>query len=275
MTRRTYMWRQFYNRFGDLSDEANFESCLAGMLERKAVHLLKPEPQRIRMEFWQSDEHTYARLFSILHEHFAERMGKTRWGEQEGSIEHYSKQIFEAYPSARVIHLIRDPRGRFGDELESLGSGLGRVGFTTAEWLVSTRLGMENVQKYSGRYMLLQFEHLLVKPEETLRTICAFIEEEFSQAMLTLERAISLGFEDDAGTDRTQVWSDERVNEYLSASDVVSSQDVAFIENYAGKLMTSQGYALTNPPLTLSQYLAYYTAWPVNFIRLKSKQPME
>ena len=77
LTRRTYLWPRFFNRYGDLSRGDNFERCLRAMLQRKPIQVLQPDAERIRREFWQG-EASYARLFALLHQHYAERQGKPR-----------------------------------------------------------------------------------------------------------------------------------------------------------------------------------------------------
>ena len=118
MTRRSYMWTRAYNRYGDLSQKENFERCLKALLSRKDVRNLEPDTERIRREFWQG-EPTYGRLFALIHEHYAERLGRSRWGEQEADIEHYADEILAAYPSARLIHMLRDPRNRYDEMIRT------------------------------------------------------------------------------------------------------------------------------------------------------------
>src|SRR5690606_3404682 len=79
-SRRGAMWSQFYGRYGDLAVAANFERCLAAMLQRRALRELCDDEDAIRNRFWQGTP-TYGRLFALLHECHAYRMGKSRWGE--------------------------------------------------------------------------------------------------------------------------------------------------------------------------------------------------
>jgi len=267
MTRRTYIWRHFFDRFGNLAEEKNFERCLSAMMQRESIRLLMPEPDRIRREFWQSDEQTYARLFSLLHEHYAQRLGKTRWGEQEGSIEQYAAQIFGAYPNARMIHMIRDPRSLYSDEVKLPSrKRLGKVGSITGEWVTSVRFAEKNLERFRDKYKLVRIEDLLNQPEETMSEISDFINEDVSQIKLILDGA---GDKISAENDETMGWTKERVHEYLSISEVVSPEDLVFIENYAGEWMLEHGYLKAAKPMSLNQYVLYYFRLPANFMRLK------
>ncbi len=75
MTRRTNLWTHFYNQYGDISDPANFERCLSMMMRYKRLLVLEPDPEALRQEYWQG-ETTYARLFALLEEQYANAWAK-------------------------------------------------------------------------------------------------------------------------------------------------------------------------------------------------------
>ena len=95
MTRRTNLWTYFYNQYGDLGRRDNFERCLNAMLHYKRLVVLKPDPERLRQEFWQG-EPTYGRLFALLEQQYADRVGKSRWGDKSLNTERYAEPIFAA-----------------------------------------------------------------------------------------------------------------------------------------------------------------------------------
>ena len=89
MSRRTNLWTHYFNQYGDLNSDANFERCLSMMMRYKRLRKLNPDPERIRREF-QQGERTYSRLFALLEEHFAEQLGKPRWGDKSLNTERYA-----------------------------------------------------------------------------------------------------------------------------------------------------------------------------------------
>jgi hypothetical protein len=203
-----------------------------------------------------------------LHEQYAERLGKTRWGEQEGSIEHFSHQIVDAYPAAKIIHMLRDPRARYGEEIKAgVRNRPGKAGSRTGDWLESVQAMASNMSQYPNQYLVLRFEDLLTRPEEKLKEVCDFLGEDYSPSMRMLDGAVRFGPDDEA--DQTQGWASGRVQEYLSASSAVSPQDVAFIENFAGAWMERYGYTLLQKRLTLIQTFNYYLTLPLNRMQLK------
>ncbi len=240
MTRRTYMWTRFYGRYGDLSRSENLERCLAAILESKHIRALQPDPDRVRREFRQG-QLTYARLFALFQEHFAERMGKPRWGDQLAFIEYYADPIFAAYPDAKMIHMIRDPRDQSKDSATTRQHRKGKAGWDTARWLYSTGLAKRNQQSYPNRYKIVQYEVLVSLTEKTLREVCDFLNEEFSPGMLAMENAIRFGNNDDNGVSESQSSVEPRNG---NSHKAMSRRELAFMQTYAEREMMDWGYRL-------------------------------
>lgn len=188
LTRRTNFWEFFYKRFGDLSDPENAARCLAAMKRYERLADLEPDWASYFEEFW-SGERTYARLFGLLEQQHARRLGKRRWGDKSHNLERHAKAVFECYPNARMIHIIRDPRDRYVSARKAERVGRGGAAAGTAAWLWSVHLAKRNLRRYPKQYKVVQFESLVASPEETARQLCEFIEEEYSPEMLTLKGA--------------------------------------------------------------------------------------
>lgn len=241
MVRRTNFWRWFYGRYGDLQEDGNFERLLTDLLRYKRSRYLQPDAARIRREFWEG-EPSYGRVFSLLQEHNAERLGKPRWGDKSLHTEHYVHQVVREFPDARIIHMCRDPRDRFASVRKRFGGDARRVGAATARWLVSMRRAQRNLLLYPRNYMIVRFEDLATDPEETLMHICAFIGEEYEPHMLTMQGA-SRYRESGGNSSFEQITpgtiSTKPVGRFR---EVLSEGEIAFIQLFAGRLMSSLGY---------------------------------
>jgi hypothetical protein len=275
MSRRTYMWTRFYNRYGDLSRPDHFERCLTAMLAHKSIQVLKPDPERIRREFWQGPA-TYARLFALFHTHYAEQMGKPRWGDQLGLVERFAGPIFAAFPAAKMIHMIRDPRDGYEISTTRSRHRPGKVGWATARWLYSASLMKRNQRQYPDRYKVVRYETLVSQPEETLREVCAFLDEEFMPAMLTLENAIRFGDEEDHHPDGLPESHATVTTPDKGASNVMSKREIAFTQRYAGRDMLALGYPLEPTPLSLRDRAWFYLVdWPANWAGMVAWHTLE
>lgn len=275
MTRRTNLWTFFYNQYGDLSQPANLERCLTAMMHYKRLLVLQPDLDRLRREFWQG-EPTYARLFALLEEHHAERLGKPRWGDKSLNTERYVDAIFAAYPSAKMIHMIRDPRDRYASARSRWKTMKGKVGAGTAMWLASVGRAKRNQQRYPDRYEIVRYETLASQPEETLREVCAFLNEAYTPAMLTMEGAP--GHRDKGGNSSYGRRDGNRISTGSIGRfrQVMSRREIAFMQAYARQDMIAYGYPLE--PIQLSfgdRFLFYFGDWPANLVRLVGWRTVE
>ena len=257
LSRRMDLWPGFYNRFGDLAHPENFEGCLAALLRHKHLRPLRPDPDRLRREFWLG-KRTYGRLFALLHEHFAQSLGKPRWGDQTAFIERFADPIFAAYPDARMIQMIRDPRERFRLALRFTAHRLGKVGPSTAMWLHSVAWAKRNQLCYPDRYHVVRYESLMEHPRETLAAICSFLEEDFLPSMLTMEGAVRFGEEVPESTGASIPASKGSVPKQAPASQSPSGREIAFLEACAGRAMISHNYQLRRIRCSLWDRLMLY-----------------
>ncbi len=270
------MWTYFYGQYGDLGRRDNFERCLDAMLHYKHVAFLKPDPDRIRREFWQGPP-TYARLFALFQEHHAEREGKPRWGDQTGLIERYADVVLAAYPGSKMIYMMRDPRDRYEASLALWPDGKGRVGAATARWLYSVGLAMRNQHQYPNRYKIVRFETMVSQPEETLREVCAFLGEEYSPAMLTMVGALDhrdkLSQRSSGQPGQQGPLSTEFIGRYRQ---VIPRPEIAFMQRYAGRDMLAYGYTLEPIRFSLGERLRFACVdWPVNLARMAAWRALE
>lgn len=238
MTRRTYMWTDFYGRFGDLGRPENVERCLAAMAAHDGIRELRPDFTHIRREF-AAGEASYGRLFELIHRQHATRLGKARWGDQLGLVEAFADRIFEAYPDAVLLHMVRDPR------TQRTPAGLGSLGWAVGRWRFSADLAARNERMYAGRYRVVQFESLMADPEATLRSVAAFVGEAYEPAM-------------------------REAMPVVAASRTVSPHDrsaAAFIHRYAGNRLHDLGYVAGHDRATAGPGLAA-VRWPASRVAM-------
>jgi hypothetical protein len=246
LTRRTGMWTRFYGRFGDLSVASNLDRCLSVLVHDPRVQLLEPEPFRIRREF-AAGPPSYARLFGVLHRQHAQRSGKRRWGDQLGFVECFASRIFVAFPSARMIHMVRDPRRGYSRERT------GKLGWDIAMWLHSAESAETNSRRYKHRYRVVQYEDFAASPLSTVEDLCRFLGEDFVDDIALATAALRFDRADAAPADAPAARHRHR-----------SRVRASFVEAYAGRQLAVLGYAPNAPRLSPREQLAYLGDWPVN-----------
>lgn len=266
MTRRTNFWKFFFNRFGDLSRPDNLERCLAAMMHYERLSVLKTDWQRLREEFRQG-EATYARLFALLEEQHARLLRKARWGDKSLQTERYAGLIFQCYPTAKILHIIRDPRDRYASACKQNRTGRGKAASGIAAWLWSARLARHNLMKYPQAYRIIRFESLVSHPEDTMKDICHFIGEEYTPAMLTMDG--TPGYRDKGGNSSFQRHEPGTISRAPVGRfrKVLSRSDVAFIQAYAGREMAAFDYDLEPMHFALREGVAQRLfEWPMKLV---------
>lgn len=184
-TRRTYLWTDFYECFGDLDDEANLADLISRLSATDGVRALDPDWARIRSDF-RTGAPTYVRFFALIHSQHASARGRRRWGEQLGGVELRAPEILAEIPDARFIHMIRHPLARPPGR-----RGVNLIG-DTSRWNRSVESAVGNAAQFDGRYLTVKYESLVSDPEGTLALLCEFIEEDIHPAMRETIRHVDL-----------------------------------------------------------------------------------
>lgn len=241
MTRRTNLWTYFYNQYGNLSKPANFERCLKDLMRYKRLVPVGLNAEKLESDFL-SGEMTYPRLFALIEEQYAQRLGRPRWGDKSLNTERYADEIFGAYPNARILHMQRDPRDRYASAVKRWKISRGGAGVGSAVWLSSLKLAQRHEAQYPNQYMIVRYETLAREPEKTLRMICTFIAEEYTPLMLEMKGAEQ--FRDEGGNSSYGQHEPGRISTRSIGrfSEVLSPRQIAFMQLTAGTKMAEFKY---------------------------------
>lgn len=240
ISHRTRFWSFYYERFGDLSEPPNLARVVHAMMQYTRMREVMTDPDRVIREFQVSSADTsYGRLFTLMQEQHLEQVGKPRWGDKTLNTEQHAEAIYREFPTARMIHVIRDPRDRYASHLHHRGASRGKVGAGSALWLSSVRHAKRNLARYPGSYKIVRYEDLVSRPQETIEDVCRFLNEPFNKRMLTVS---------------SEPWRDEenhgvigRKSGYVTTSigryrRDLTGRDVALIQFVTGRWMRGMGY---------------------------------
>lgn len=268
MTRRTNLWRYFYGQFGDLEDDRNLDRCLEVARRYKRLVKLDADWEAIRREF-VGGPRTYPRLFDLIERQYADRVGRPRWGDKSLLTERHADEIFAAYPGARMIHMIRDPRDRYASVQKRWGRRRGGVGMGTAEWRFSATMAERNRTAHPESYLVIKYEDLVADPVEVTREVCSFIGEDFVSEMLTLagdEDFRIQGSNSSYGPRGVGVISPDSVGKF---PQVLSKQQIQFIETSVGEPMSRFGYPPTSGDGGMSSLRFWTLTYPLETTRAR------
>jgi hypothetical protein len=230
-------------RFGDLREPANRRRLAQWIFMRK-----KTDANRLGLDAEEAVERLVAApptLGSLLAEcfvMFAEKHAKPRWGDKRPMYASRIAAIFDLFPSAHFINVVRDPRACIAS-LRKLNWYEGSIVPSVELWERSVKSVDAMRERLAGDQLLdVRYEELVLDPEATLRRVAAFVGAAADEDAL----AQMLRFHEVKET-RSQRYH-SNLQRPLDASRVagwtesLSREEVAFVEEATASLMQRWGY---------------------------------
>lgn len=247
-TRRAEPWANHAGRLGDVRVADDAERAIGRLVAAPELAGLTPDAARLRAELpsalggAETRAVAECRLLGLVLAQHAADEGIDRWGLQEAGIERHAPMILDAFPDARCVILVRDPRDRLAAMLADR-RGPGMTGPATRAWLASVRQARRAVARHPDRVLIVRLEDLVARPAETLRTICEHLELAFEPALLR-----------PGGGDPFAALG-ASVGAYRAR---LSRGQVAFVQRLAGRAMIALGYDPVPTPLAVSDRIGYW-----------------
>ena len=162
------------------------------------------------------------------------------WIEKTPYNEHFAQMIFDWWPEARCIHIVRDPRDNFLT-YQRKHHGLSAEDFSVG-WNSSLNAGFQNRKKYGkDHYHLLRYEDLTIEPESTLQELTSFLGIE-DDNVLRIPTSDGIPWEGNSQFgDKFQGISSRPVGRWKRELD---GRNVNIVESICADLMSQEGYEL-------------------------------
>jgi hypothetical protein len=158
---------------------------------------------------------TLGSAFGTVFAEFARTQGKARWGDKRPLYYQEVDVLLRLFPDAQIVHCIRDPRATVASlkrmpwwPYDSIGA---MAAWSHAEWCA--RRSRRRLP--ANTFHLVRYESLVADPQRVLRELCAFLEEDFDEAMLAPARIRHLipeskswhdNLGSDVSSDRVEAW---------------------------------------------------------------------
>jgi len=206
--------RAYFRRLGDPRDDATMRRIAAfvysGEFQRRSrLRELSPYWRWLtrsvpREEFERrllASDRTERGMFTALLRTFADHKRRPIMGEKTPAHLAWADTLLAWYPDARIVHMIRDPRGVYVSEVRRRQGAPSTVpyrwlvrvppllrAFVLLEviwaWAVAADRHRRLATRYPGRYLGVRFEDLVRAPAATLDRLCSFLGVEPEPAML-------------------------------------------------------------------------------------------
>jgi hypothetical protein len=123
--------------------------------------------------------------FSAVMRETAARYGRPRFGDKTPLHTAHLAEIFADFPDARVIHVVRDPRGT----VQSLRG----MPWTSPSLVVNALYVADDrnhIAKFRHRILEIRFEDLIAEPRSTMARVLDYVGESWDDAVLDHARSL-------------------------------------------------------------------------------------
>jgi hypothetical protein len=184
-------------RFGDLSQVENVRALLEQMHERWAefldtdFHGVKFEIDSMANAIHARGARRMSEVLDALFRINAEGEGKARWLDKTPYYIHHIPALLMTYPDAQFVHIIRDGRDAVLSMLErAVDIRVFNVAAGAKLWKHYVEAGRSaGKQLAPHQYMELRYEDILGEPVTSVRMLCEFLGEEFSDKVIDFEKS--------------------------------------------------------------------------------------
>lgn len=241
------VWRRLL-RFGDLSDPANRARLADEVMARgtKFKHL-RLDPDTVRRAITDGAP-TIGSAIGAVYRAYAQTQGKVRWGDKQPTYFRNVELLRAMWPDAQFIHLVRDGRDCVASLKRMRWWRHGTI-VATATWVHSVDCARRAQARLpASAFTEIRYEDLVSDYPTVLPKLCAFLGEEFDEAML---RPQKLARQLPGKQRRKWHW---RTAKYIGPrrvgthAELLTPRESALIERVAGSRLRSLGYAVPDDP---------------------------
>ncbi len=236
-------WLNYYENidiFGDLNDDKNIIKLLNSIssherfkshdlnivIDQKLINKIQPR--------------TYSNVIDVLFSIYAEKYGKLRWGVDNPMDIYKIPEILELFPNAQLIFLIRDVRAILTSTILLTGDPKFNYYKAGLRWIQAIDIFKENISNLSNdRWLIVRYEDLVSSPEITLKKVCHFLDEPYSERLINYH----IYAQDDVKHAKSELYlkpiSAKAINRW---KNILDKKEIERLESVVGKYLEEFNY---------------------------------
>jgi len=178
----------------------------------------------------------------------------TRWVEKTPDNAYCFRRIASRFPQAKLIVMMRDPRGKFAAHLELMRKSDWPFSIfnTIRNWLQTAAL-LRSGDPFLENVLVVRFEDLLKDPESEMRKVAEFLEIPFHESLLSPTKAGELW-----GGNSSSLHSFREIDSRPAEKwkSVLGPREIAWVELHYKRDMERWGYE----PMTSGKFFGGWFA---------------
>lgn len=249
----THMMRTFcphYYRYGDLAVDQNWTDITQDAAEYLSNIFAQWESTVLANELrTMCPGRTLTDIIRYVYEKEAKTRGKKRVFVKENHAYQFITFTLANFTECRFVWVVRDPRDMALCQCDSVLPGGTQTAVDAWKNDQSESLKVYGYLKDKGNILLVKFEDLIKRSEETVYQVCEFLELPYEPGMLEFYKNANVTKNARAVT----AWADlakpiiaDNFNNYKTG---LSETQIRFVEAYCHKEMESLGYELDYTPV--------------------------
>ena len=257
--KKLYKRRLFY---GDLSKPNNRHKLIKWFYHNhnRKTKLIDLEIDRTDIQSGLNNSgNTLGSFLATIPILYSKKQAKARWGDKRPYYIKYLSQLYELFPDAQVIHIIRDGRDTVASLMRMPWWKNNSI-FAMLNWQEAIQKGNAAKTNYDRHsYMEVRYEDIIDDPTNSIKTICEFLNEEYSDDLLDFHQ-----LSDSAVPDYKMEWH-SATKKKLNSSSIgrgtkeLDAWEIALFNKKFRKELLANGYNIPTKEysISLGKHLKY------------------
>jgi LPS sulfotransferase NodH len=172
---------------------------------------------------------------------FADQHDASRWGEKTPAHLRKVPEILEAFPEARILCVVRDPRDAILSQFEADMGDRGLV-HRARRWSRFAGLEQQWSQTYPERFARVRYEDLLVDTQPVVEAICEHVGLPFEPSMLAHHDTDPQSFDPGREPKKAKAARPIDPSNREKWREAMDDRDVRVVELFCAEAMDRYGY---------------------------------
>ena len=173
----------------------NTKDFIAELYENKKFQEWNIDKSYLEQKLEENQPFSYSECISLIYELYLTKNSSSAciWGDKNPTYIYNIDSIFQYFPQARVIHIVRDLRAVYASlkkisENKLWGENSSNFTIHSVSDMWNKALDISINYKNDKRFCLLKYEDLVSQPQKEINKLCQWLNLDFEREMLSFHQ---------------------------------------------------------------------------------------